>query len=190
MPIVTFIVFAIQAKVRGTPALSINQTFTSLSILSLASKPGSQLLAAYPIAASASGSLNRLQKFMLAPSSIDCRYGPIHETGSPTRPKASQTGIELEAFERPKPSLGHYALLVEDATIQPSPESSPVLKDINARMESSTLTIVVGPVGCGECSHELTASDSSEYQSPQYQHHSLYNAQSSLSCQCHMIFIF
>ena len=147
---VTFIVYAVQARLRGAPALSINQTFTSLSIISLAAGPAARLLSAFPIAASATGSLNRLQKFMLSPSAIDTRHCSNKGINSSNTHDPSQVSVELKEF-RPSPSsLGASALVAERITVRPSPGSSPVLKDISFRIVKSALTIVIGPVGCGE----------------------------------------
>ena len=127
-PVLTFVAYAIQAKLNGSTSLSTNQAFTSLAIIALLTVPAGKLLYAMPIISAAMANFRRVQEFLLAPSWNDERY----ET-NPFSP-----GIEASAIS------------VVSATICPSPTSDPALVDITVKLVPSTINILVGPVGSGK----------------------------------------
>ncbi|MCJ1311899.1 hypothetical protein MMC25_005572 [Agyrium rufum] len=149
-PIVTFVVFAIQAAVRGSGSLNTNQAFTSLAIISLTSQPAAYLLAAIPVAASALGCLDRIQKFLLATSWEDQRRNAGTKPETSVGPRKGEEGIELQVMPAPVQDINLRAIEVKDATIRPSLTAQPVLRNLNVDIEKGSLTMVLGPVGCGK----------------------------------------
>lgn len=152
-PVMTFVAFAIQAKLRGSDQLSIDQAFTSLAIISLVTSPAAKLLTAIPVCASAMGCVDRIQTFLVAPSWDDQRQGRGSPSGTQPRkaPVERTINIELEGVHpvSTKPP-GASAIAVVQATVRPSPASKPAIQGINAKIESASLTMIVGPVGSGK----------------------------------------
>jgi ATP-binding cassette subfamily C (CFTR/MRP) protein 1 len=72
-PVLTFIAFTIKARVRHENALTTNQAFTSLAIISLVTTPVQALLLAAPMVAAGNGCMQRIQTFLLASSRDDAR---------------------------------------------------------------------------------------------------------------------
>ena len=152
-PVVTFVAFAIQAKLRGSDQLSTNEAFTSLAIIYLVTSPAAQLLTAIPICASAMGCVDRIQAFLIAPSWDDQRKGWGISVGTQPRKVSIERTIDIELEEvHPGPTkhLGASAIAVTQATIRPSPTSEPAVQGINAEFKSASLSVIVGPVGSGK----------------------------------------
>ncbi|KAE8369715.1 hypothetical protein BDV27DRAFT_152796 [Aspergillus caelatus] len=72
-PVISFIVFSIQAKITGSQSLTSVRAFTSLSIIALVTAPAEKLLAVLPHIAAALGCFQRLQEYMLSDSMKDTR---------------------------------------------------------------------------------------------------------------------
>ena len=149
---VTFITFAIQAKVHGTEFLSTAQVFTSLAIIALVTSPASQLLTAVPTCASALGCFNRIQAFLSAPvhEAIDrSRHGSLEDAH--LRKGSHASDIELQNTKSDTVSkLGSLAVRVENADILPSSGSDFSLRDINLEIQKGSLTMIIGPIGSGK----------------------------------------
>jgi ATP-binding cassette, subfamily C (CFTR/MRP), member 1 len=154
-PVATFAAFAIQAQVTGSEGLNITQAFTSLSIITLTTGPAEGLLAAIPGTASSLGSFERVQKFLLAPPHEDKRVLLGETQGlssrSASEPKIPYEGVELSEIHTgrvpsPKPS----AFLIEDATIRPSPNANPILKNVSFNVDRGSILMIAGPVGSGK----------------------------------------
>jgi hypothetical protein len=72
-PTVTFIAFAVQAKVRGSDALNMTQAFTSLALIVLVSEPAAKFLRAVPTLTASLGCFERVQEYLLSASREDGR---------------------------------------------------------------------------------------------------------------------
>ena len=151
----TFIAFAIQAKLRGSDSLSTNQAFTSLAIIFLVSSPASLLLSAIPVCAASMGCFDRIQKFLLAPTWADQRRFLNKRAGAALEtlriPKPSiDAGIELQHMQPSQSAPDGLVVLLDRITLRPSPTSDPVLQSFSLDLKVATTTLVVGPVGCGK----------------------------------------
>ncbi|KUJ15876.1 putative multidrug resistance protein [Mollisia scopiformis] len=147
-PVLTFIAFAIQARVRHQDTLSTNQAFTSLAILSLVTAPVEALLIAAPLVAAGNGCMQRIQIFLRAASWDDTRL-LFQETPS----MSSQTpmdNIEMENIGGKESNS--VALSIKNLTLRYSPTLEPALKDINTELKRGSLTMLVGPIGSGKSS--------------------------------------
>jgi len=171
-PSLTFVAFGIEAYVRGSNTLSVNQAFTSLSIITLMTSPATQLLSAIPQSVSCLGCFERIQKHILGSRRIEQRI-LIDGLSTPGSSKTSHeaAGIELQTLpsegkrsQSEAPTLytskdastissqenNTTAILVQGLTVRPSPISNPVIVDLNLHIKSSSITMITGPVGCGK----------------------------------------
>ncbi|KAM5453644.1 hypothetical protein McanCB56680_002853 [Microsporum canis] len=142
-PVLTFVVFVAQASTKGSGSLSTQHAFTSLSVITLVSQPASLLMYAINESAAMKGCFDRLQKFLLTPTGSDGR-GAFAVTKS-TSDDASVPKTDLDV------STGKFdAIQVQQATVRPAPAADPALTQVSMNCPQASLTIVVGPVGCGK----------------------------------------
>jgi ATP-binding cassette, subfamily C (CFTR/MRP), member 1 len=146
-PTATFVIFAIEASVKGSNQLSISQTFSSLIIITLLTTPAENFLQSLPQIAMSVGCLERIQGFLLSESCDDHRIIP--ENPSSDVALGGDFGeIELANFDISK--TAEHAVLVQNAVIRPSPDAPPAINDIDFNCRSGSLTMVVGVVGSGK----------------------------------------
>lgn len=155
-PVISFIVFAIQASVKGQSSLTTVQAFTSLSIITLVTSPASKLLAVVPQIAASLGCFERIQKYLLSASTHDTRC-PL------TAPATLNSRIEYKSNDVPKPGefelsqisdppmSSSCAIDIKHATIFPAADAkTAAIKDVSSTFESASLTVVLGSVGSGK----------------------------------------
>jgi ATP-binding cassette subfamily C (CFTR/MRP) protein 1 len=146
-PTATFVIFAIEASVKGSNQLSISQTFSSLIIITLLTTPAENFLQSLPQIVMSVGCLERIQGFLLSESCDDHRIIP--ENPSSDVALGGDFGeIELANFDISK--TAEHAVLVQNAVIRPSPDAPPAINDIDFNCRSGSLTMVVGVVGSGK----------------------------------------
>jgi ATP-binding cassette subfamily C (CFTR/MRP) protein 1 len=147
-PVLTFIAFAIKARVRHESALTTNQAFTSLAIISLVTTPVQALLLAAPSVAAGNGCMQRIQTFLLASSWDDARL-LLDQTSSVSSQDLSD-GMEMEKMSDKAP--GSVAVSVKTLTLRYDLSSEPALNDISMDLKRGSLTMLVGPIGSGKSS--------------------------------------
>lgn len=104
-----------------------------------------------PAVAASSGCLERVQTFLLSPSMQDSRVKPDHSLPLDSSVVSSPEGIQLQSLGSDISGLPKLAAItIEHASIKPSSKSGFSLKNINARFEQGSLSMIVGPVGCGK----------------------------------------
>jgi ABC-type multidrug transport system fused ATPase/permease subunit len=146
-PAATFVIFAIEATVKGSDQLSISQTFSSLIIITLLTTPAENFLQSLPQIAMSIGCLERIQGFLLSESCGDQRIIPKIPSSNIAL-GGDFEGIELANFDISK--TGEHAVLVQNAVIRPSLDALPAINDVGFTCRSGSLTMVVGVVGSGK----------------------------------------
>ncbi|MCJ1309562.1 hypothetical protein MMC25_003222 [Agyrium rufum] len=146
-PLLIFIIYAGQSAAEGASKLSTAQAFTSLAILSLLSAPAAELLLSIPQLASGTGSLGRIEKFLLSAVRQDRRSSD--KIANPTREQAKGNG-DIELQQLPKIQDTSIAVAVDGVSLRPSPTAPTVLQDIAFESKKASLTMIIGPVGCGK----------------------------------------
>jgi ABC-type multidrug transport system fused ATPase/permease subunit len=144
-PVLTFIAFAIQARVHHENALSTNQAFTSLAILSLVTTPVQSLLSAAPMVAAGNGCMQRIQTYLLASSWEDSRL-LLNEPSSASSVDPLDN-IEMQRMASKSTDTDSIAVCVKNLTLQYNPTSEPILKEINMELQHGSLTMLIGPIG-------------------------------------------
>ena len=127
-PVVTFAVFAIQARVQGFENLDTNKAFTSLSIITLLTSPASKLLTTVPSTAAAFGCFERLQAFLLISPAPDSRE-------------------QLPVAEK---HVQGALVRIENVHVRPRPDAKLVLQGASLDIEASTFNVISSQVGAGK----------------------------------------
>jgi ATP-binding cassette subfamily C (CFTR/MRP) protein 1 len=141
-PVLTFIVYAIRARVDGSAGLDISQAFTSIALLNLVTTPTAKLLTIMPLWAQALGCFERLQKYFEL---------PIYNHESLPRASNSETqdtGIEMSMLQPPRSQA--HAIMCSNVDIALSTEGPAILKDITFEVRPGSLTVITGPTGSGK----------------------------------------
>lgn len=151
-PVISFIVFAIQAKVHSTGSLTIVEAFTSLSIITLVTLPASKLLVLLPQVAASLGCFQRIQTYLVSDTWEDSR---IMSPPDVSTPRYSQDEKKPECHQvvniLPKSSGPMVAIEFLNATIHPGPRATAAaITDVSFAVETGSFTVLVGPVGSGK----------------------------------------
>ncbi|KAI9640923.1 hypothetical protein NHQ30_010764 [Ciborinia camelliae] len=159
-PVATFALFTIIGRVRGDHALLVTQAFTSLTVLSLIGSPLLIMIQTFPQMMSAVGSFTRIQEFLTSECRKDDRIclqdSPTHHNfvsanvsvGAHSS-RADITEMKPLATTKSSNSKG-TAISVVDATFGWTKSGQATLEEINIVIQASSLTMIVGPVGCGK----------------------------------------
>jgi ATP-binding cassette subfamily C (CFTR/MRP) protein 1 len=142
--LITFVVFAIQASVKGSDQLSTAKTFTSLALISLLTSPAESFLQGLPMLGMATGCLDRIQSFLLSESYND-------STIAPDSPADHETGAESTELQHlPRKQGAEYGIIAHGASIRPGSDAPVALHDVNFQVVTGSLNMVVGVVGSGK----------------------------------------
>ncbi|CAG8088723.1 unnamed protein product [Penicillium nalgiovense] len=131
-PVITFLVYAVQAQIRADDSLTTVKAFTALSIITLVTTPAERLLAVLPQLAAATGCFQRIHEYMVSEPIKDCRVGKNSPfTSDNNEPKV--------------------AIALDSVTVLPSQKTtSTALNDVSLQVTRGSLVIVIGPVGSGK----------------------------------------
>jgi ABC-type multidrug transport system fused ATPase/permease subunit len=178
-PLASFIIYSLIARHNGDETLTPAKAFTSLTLFTLLATPISNLVEAATGVATAVGSIKRINLFLQSePRHDDAResrapQSNVSITSSITTsiPTTTQTEIGVisvkekekdPAFVQEFPSVSSRGGLpsydgatgpafVADGRSAGWEESKPtVIEDLSFKIHRGTVTIVVGPVGCGK----------------------------------------
>jgi ATP-binding cassette subfamily C (CFTR/MRP) protein 1 len=141
--------------VHGSQSLDPARAFTTLSLVSLLAGPVSDLIHAVPMFQTALASVDRIQAFLkldevrTSVASIKAECPPAQRA-----PTASDV-IELEATitiagEHSTPPRVRSDIELTHVSVQLGTERKTVLHDISVTFPNTSLTLVLGPVGCGK----------------------------------------
>ncbi|KAF5864601.1 hypothetical protein ETB97_007159 [Aspergillus alliaceus] len=178
-PLASFIIYSLIARHKGDETLTPAKAFTSLTLFTLLATPIAHLVEAATGVATAIGSIKRINRFLLSeprhddtqedrcvrrntsipvsiPSSTLTLVGTIYDE------KATSSRMNrISTISTVSSISSHETLTPYDESIGPVfmakgrsagwEESKPaVVEDLNFEIPRGTVTIVVGPVGCGK----------------------------------------
>jgi len=157
-PALTFLMFTfLPTRYGGSPVLTAQIAFTSLSLISLLTSPLEILASAYSRFTAAMGSFDRIQRYFLlasqhqeeaqhtlAPSRTHKNLGRVRESNYIIE------GQDIQLLQI-SPALKSDALFSLKACNFGVPPSHPaLLRDISLTINRESLTVILGPVGCGK----------------------------------------
>lgn len=151
-PVISFLVFSIQAKVQSTNYLSVVQVFTSLSIITLVTLPASKLLVLLPQVAASLGCFQRIQTYLVSDTREDTRIMSMTDALLRPSSKEEQKPERHEvASISPDHSQPMVAVQLLNATIYPGPKATTAAAtDASFTVEAGSFAVLVGPVGSGK----------------------------------------
>lgn len=126
----------------GGNGFTVSQAFTSLSIVSLVSKPLAELTAAYPTMTASLACLERIGNYILSDEQHDSRVVSKQLGG-----ESLDDGELLGQSGQP---VGAALVALRQVNLTLPGKTDPALQDITIDINKSTITMVVGPVGCGK----------------------------------------
>ncbi|KAF7589459.1 hypothetical protein BBP40_004257 [Aspergillus hancockii] len=150
--VITFIVYAVQAKIRGEGSLSTVKAFSSLSIITLVTTPAEKLLAVLPQLSAGMSCFQRIHEYMASQSTKDDQLGGgvLLSNDSPM--------FFWDEGEKGSPKMGviglngpGVAIVLDNVTVLPSLKATdPALHNMSFKVKRGTLTVVDRPVGSGK----------------------------------------
>ncbi|KAE8415945.1 putative multidrug resistance protein [Aspergillus pseudocaelatus] len=149
-PVITFIVYAIQARIRGDDSLTTVKAFTALSIITLVTTPAEKLLAVLPQLAAAMGCFQRIHEYITSDPVKDGRLGRdqalmLNSVISPA--DADDEGFAPRTDNKEK----EVAIKLDNVTALPSPKAiSVALQNVTFKVTRGNLLVVTGSVGSGK----------------------------------------
>ncbi|KAE8358078.1 putative multidrug resistance protein [Aspergillus caelatus] len=148
--VITFIVYAIQARIRGDDSLTTVKAFTALSIITLVTTPAEKLLAVLPQLAAAMGCFQRIHEYITSDPVKDGRLGRdqalmLNSAISPA--DADEEGFAPRTDNKEK----EVAIKLDNVTALPSPKAiSVALQNVTFKVTRGNLLVVTGFVGSGK----------------------------------------
>ncbi|KAI2469971.1 P-loop containing nucleoside triphosphate hydrolase protein [Annulohypoxylon bovei var. microspora] len=143
IPAITFAVYAISQHINGSDEFGVTKAFTSLSVLGILVGPVAQLIHMPTNFGSAMSCLDRIQQFLLQEKNEDFR-------------ELEQLDFEIFKDEHmfidntnPERKASYPLIKLSNASFGWCKDKSDI-HDINLEIRSSSLVMVVGPVGCGK----------------------------------------
>ncbi|WPH03196.1 atp-binding cassette [Acrodontium crateriforme] len=133
-PAITFILFAILAKIQGRAALDAETAFTTVALLALVTHPANMVMTMVPRAVAAFAGFERIQAYLTEPAFAD------------QRAKAPEVLLAAEN-ER---TITSPAIVVTDVSIAIPQNSPPILRNLNFVVPKSGLVICTGATGTGK----------------------------------------
>ncbi|PGH20053.1 hypothetical protein AJ80_03703 [Polytolypa hystricis UAMH7299] len=165
-PFISFMAYALIARVRGEPeGLTTAQAFTALTLFTLLNTPIGTLVEAATGLATAFGSIERINRFLLGESRQDDRSDDSFSCDSRSSLIEKESQIDklpqitlsndisentTLASEKDHPRTERLAFVAHNRTAGWDEKKSTVVEDLSFEIYPGTLTLVVGPVGCGK----------------------------------------
>ncbi|KJK60537.1 multi drug resistance-associated protein MRP [Aspergillus parasiticus SU-1] len=133
-PVITFIVYAIQARIRGDNSLTTVKAFTALSIITLVTTPAEKLLAVLPQLAAAMGCFQRIHEYITSDPVKDGRLG--HNKALMLSSAISPANADEKEFTpRTDDEEQGVAIKLDNVTVLPSPKAiSVALKNVSFKV--------------------------------------------------------
>ncbi|TQB72810.1 hypothetical protein MPDQ_006453 [Monascus purpureus] len=149
-PVATFALYAIVAAVSSHQSLLSAQAFTSLSLISILSTPIVTLTQSVPIIAAGMGALSRIQEYLSTTPRQERRNLDMAVQDCKS---SSQIGEKNHYLAKSgSGEKGHpCAVTVQNGKFGWD-DAAPTLRDIHCEFPTSSLTIIVGPIGSGKTS--------------------------------------
>ncbi|KAH8893638.1 ABC transporter [Thozetella sp. PMI_491] len=145
-PVVTLVVYAAQAELRGARPIDANLVFTSLAMIDMVTSPATSLLILVPNVASYIAGFDRIQKYLTSPDRQDKREILDTKYANNTSGGMDNSDSTLVSAS----SIDDLAVSINDTTIRPASTADPVLKNISTKFKKGSLVVCVGPVGTGK----------------------------------------
>ncbi|OKL56998.1 hypothetical protein UA08_07710 [Talaromyces atroroseus] len=157
IPVITFAAFALS----GQSSLNVTKAFLSLSIFSLITSPIANMIYAIPQLYSSLGCFQRIQEYLQKEPRHDLRQviTPSDRIQGDKHLESSYVDVDLlELQPLPGPAresdvgvcVDKHILSIRDGSFGWHEDRQTAIQGVNLRLPEPSLTMVVGPVGCGK----------------------------------------
>ncbi|RAO74265.1 uncharacterized protein BHQ10_010277 [Talaromyces amestolkiae] len=152
IPVITFAAFALSQK----SSLNVAQAFSSLSILSLITSPIATMIYAIPQLYSSLGCFQRIQEYLQQEHRRDLRKVETTSVKQHVVSDANDNMLELQPLPKAAResemggSVDKQILSIRDGSFGWNRNRQSTIQGINIHLYGPSLTMVVGPVGCGK----------------------------------------
>ncbi|KAH6677549.1 P-loop containing nucleoside triphosphate hydrolase protein [Halenospora varia] len=148
-PVLCFAIYSILAKKNGTPALDTTKAFTSIALFNVLALPIQNLVEAVAGLATAVGSIERINRFLLEEPRKDGRTRT--ESISSEKTFVNEDGdSSFEMVSQKRLSNGSLLFESRDRSSGWTKDKPNVVSGLSFRVQPLSLTMIVGPVGCGK----------------------------------------
>ncbi|KAH7165351.1 ABC transporter [Dactylonectria macrodidyma] len=149
-PVATFGVYAIIGVYWKNESLLAAQAFTSITLISLLTRPVMIFMQSFPMVLQSIGSFDRIQEY--------CNYYPKNPTsqenpGVVSDDSSSAISLQLlasEVSDFPQTIFPDHIVSLNGQSFSWKPPGSAILTDIDLEIASESLTVIAGPVGSGK----------------------------------------
>lgn len=166
-PALAFLIYTVRSLATGS-SLDTSRLFTSLSLISLLTKPLSDVFQSIPSIMAAISCFGRIQKFLLAESQVDYRLLTVTIPADQYTSLSGQSSHrnlsvnDSDGIELVNRNLYHSqtsvsarsgssdVIRVTNGTFGWSRDGAPVLREINLNLKRSDIIMICGPVACGK----------------------------------------
>ena len=152
-PILTLVVYAIQAQLRGTEPINAQLAFTSLALINMVTQPANTLLVLIPNIATFIAGFDRVQKYLTSPDRedkrgiLDTKYANRASGGTDGNGSAHHSDHLVMASGGDDADV---AISIDHVVVRPAKTADPVLKNISTNWKKGSLVVCSGAVGTGK----------------------------------------
>ena len=149
-PFATFLLYYLRAKKSGE-SLDLSIAFSVLTILRIMDGPLNFVVFASVRLASSLSCFQRIQEYLLSQSRNDNRLSihSIYDSEEYWDSLSGQEGIQLHRMSVSR-SPANEAISLKNCSFGWERDVQPVIKDVDLCIRAGSITMIIGPVGCGK----------------------------------------
>ncbi|KAH8665276.1 putative ABC multidrug transporter [Tricladium varicosporioides] len=147
-PVICFAIYTLLARHNGTQTLSTSKAFTSIALFNILAVPIQNLVQSVAGLATAVGSIERINKFLLEEPRRDGRTRSDLIVNEELLSEDEENSFKLKPQKRTSDHVTLFEGKVRSAGW--TNEKPNIVNNLSFQIQPLSLTMVVGPVGCGK----------------------------------------
>ncbi|KAH8653767.1 ABC transporter [Xylariales sp. PMI_506] len=151
-PVLTLVIYAVQANLRGEGSIDANLVFTSLAMINMVTNPANSLMVLVPRVASFIARFDRIQKYLVSPDRQDQREifdgsnrHDNHTEGNGFNHLSDHLSTSMNTTKDIDTVIS-----IAETTLRPASTADPVLSNISVTIKKGSLVVCLGAVGTGK----------------------------------------
>lgn len=137
---------------QSSSGLTVAEIFTTLAVVAIVSHPLAAVIGSVPFVVAGLACISRIQGFLSLPEIVDERqatnYLKSATTAESERSDLDRVRSFIESSGSESPHM--YAAALANVTIANKDNSKLVIRNVNLELPVGSVTMVIGPVGCGK----------------------------------------
>ncbi|KIW94402.1 uncharacterized protein Z519_04378 [Cladophialophora bantiana CBS 173.52] len=134
---VTFIAYAIKAKLEGSASINASEAFTNLALISLVAAPSANILTAYPAAASCIGCLSGIKAYLMKPRAHTLNREVTETNALPNKENSGFRAVQ-------------DAACISRSNTRRLSGYHDILQTLDSILQPGNVTFILGPSGSGK----------------------------------------